>query len=257
MPKPLALTPKDCQGKRWRVPADLAHCQYHPIIPLHAGELAKAAASLPLALVRQGAQWQVVSVCGQHTQQNLFIKDGQWLGNYQPVWLATFPFQIMIVGDKGFVTFEQESGMLTEHGGEPFFDEAGQLTPAVAQCVDVLKATLGLQTATQKALAALHEAKVITPWPEEIKQIAGITIDGLYMVAEKALAQLPDEAFLKLRAAQALPIAYALNFSIQQAHLLHRLARMQGSLPTALPVSSTGELDLEFLNKGGTISFGG
>lgn len=256
MPKPLAIAPKDCQDKRWQPPANLSHLQTQALLPLHAGELAKAAATMPLALVKQGAQWQLVAVCGLHPQHNLYIKDGQWLGSYQPVWLATFPFQIMTVGDKGFVTFEQESGLLTEHGGEPFFDAAGQLTPAVAQRVDLLKATLGLQTATGKALAALQQAKLITPWPDAIKQAAGVVIDGLHMVDEKALAQLPDDVFLQLRTAQALPIAYALNFSIQQAHLLQRLARMQDNAPGALPTTGNGELDLEFLNNGGTISFG-
>lgn len=257
MPKPLALTPADCQGKRWRVPADLAHRQHHPLIPLHAGELAKAAASMPLALVKQGAQWQLVAICGQEVQHNLFIQQGKWLGSYQPQWLSSYPFDIVMVGDKGIATFDQDSGLLDTSGqGEPFFTEAGQPTPAVSQRIDVLKATIGLQIATQKAITALQQAKLITPWPDTIQQAAGVQIEGLHMVDEKALAQLSDDAFLQLRKAQALPIAYALNFSIQQVHLLQRLARMQGNAAAALPTSPNGELDLEFLNNNGTISFG-
>ena len=256
--KSITLTPKNCKGKRWRVPVDWMCLKQQALIPLHAGELSKAAASMPLALVRQGVSWLLVAVCGQQAQNNLFIHHGKWQGSYQPVWLSSYPFNIVLIGETGMVTFDEESGLLSNADqGEPFFNEAGQLTAAVSQRIEVLKASIGLQAATQKAIVALDQAGVIAPWPEAVKAAAGIQIDGLYRVDERAMAQLPDEVFLRLRKAQALPIAYALNFSIQQAHLLHRLARMQGSLPTALPVSSTGELDLEFLNKGGTISFGG
>ncbi|QJQ96035.1 hypothetical protein HIO72_12650 [Halomonas sp. PA5] len=37
----------------------------------------------------------------------------------------------------------------------------------------------------------------------------GLSIPGLHMIDEKAMAQLDDEAFLALRKAQALPVAYA------------------------------------------------
>ncbi|MCQ4322411.1 SapC family protein [Pseudomonas stutzeri] len=72
----------------------------------------------------------------------------------------------------------------------------------------------------------MARAKVIAPWPDTIQQAAGIRIEGLHMIDERALAQLDDTAFLALRNAQALPIAYAVNFSIQQTHLLARLARL-------------------------------
>ena len=224
----LALSPKDCEGKGWLVPHDLSHLQAHVLIPLHAGELAKAAASMPLAVVKQGAEWQLVGVCGLAEQRNLFINNGQWVGHYRPDWLSIYPFRIMSVGDKGFVVADTTSGLVVEGGGEPFFDESGQLSAAVAERVEMLKAKRGLQATTSKALEALHQAGVLTPWPENLKSSLGMAIDGLHMLDERALAQLDDEAFLKLRQAQALPVAYALNFSIHQAHLLLRLAKLHG-----------------------------
>lgn len=128
---------------------------------------------------------------------------------------------------KGLVTFERDSGLEDPHGaGEPFFDDEGQMRDAVATRVDALKANRPKQQATQKALKALASAKVITPWPEGLKEPLGMTIEGLYMIDEPAMAQLDDEAFLALRKAQALPIAYALNLSLPQMHLLGRLARL-------------------------------
>lgn len=257
MPKPLALNPADCHGKCWHVPVDITHLQQHALIPLHAGELAKAAASMPLALVKQGAQWQLVAVCGLQPLHNLFIKNGQWLGSHQPVWLCSYPFNMVLVGDKAIATFDQDCGLLDPRGlGEPFFTQANQLTPAVSQRIESLKATLGLQVATQKAITALEQAGLITPWPEPLKDSTGMQIEGLHMVNEKAMAQLPDEAFLPLRKAQALPIAYAVNLSIHQAHLLQRLSRLQGAPTKEPPNSPKADINLEFLNNAGTISFG-
>ena len=257
MPKILALSPKDCQGKSWRMPADLAHLQHQSLIPLHAGELAKAAASMPLALLKQGGKWQLVAVCGQQAQQNLFIKNGEWLGGYQPAFLSSYPFDIVTVGDKGIATFDEASGLLDMSGqGEAFFDDAGQFMPAVTQRIEVLKDNIGLQHATQKAVEALQQAGVIMPWPESITNSAKLTIQGLHMVDEKALSQLSDQAFLMLRAAQALPIAYALNFSIQQAHLLHRLARLRDYVPDEPKGMDHTVPSFQLLDNNGTFSFG-
>jgi len=227
MSQPLVLSPKECQGKTWYPPQDLAFAQYRSLIPLHAGELAKAAAAMPLAAVKERREWRLVGVCGLEPGHNLFVRRGQWLGHYRPEWLSSWPFEIVTAGEKGVVTFDRDSGLLASEGeGEPFFDAEGQMTEAVATRVEVLKAAHLKQQTTQKALSVLAKAKVITPWPEALKSHLDLSIDGLHMVDEKALAQLGDESFLTLRRAQALPIAYAVNLSIPQTHLLARLARL-------------------------------
>lgn len=227
MPNPLVLSPKECQGKTWHPPIDLSCAADKALIPLHAGELAKAAATMPLALIKENREWRLVGVCGIETGHNLFIKDGKWLGNYRPAWLSTWPFEIVTVGEKGLVTFDRDSGLLAEEStGEPFFDEQGQMTEAVSERVEALKAAHRKHQATQKALSALAKAKVITPWPEALHSQLGLSINGLHMIDEKALSQLDDATFLNLRQAQALSMAYALNLSIPQTHLLARLARL-------------------------------
>ena len=227
MPHPLVLSPKECQGKTWHPPQDVSFAADKALIPLHAGELAKAAATMPLALIKQSREWQLVGICGTEPDHNLFIKQGKWLGHYQPEWLATYPFQVVSVGEKHLVTFDRDCGLLDEgEAGDPFFDEEKQMTHAVATRVEALKSAHRKHQTTHKAIQALVKAKVITPWPEALQSQLGFTIDGLHMIDEKALTQLDDETFLQLRMAQALPIAYALNLSISQTHLLARLARL-------------------------------
>ncbi|GAA3898617.1 hypothetical protein GCM10022228_06600 [Halomonas cibimaris] len=227
MPTPLVLSPRECQSKTWHPPQDLAFAQHRSLIPLHAGELAKAAAAMPLAAVKEGREWRLMGVCGLENGYNLFIREGKWLGHYRPEWLSSWPFEIVSVGEKGLVAFDRDSGMLAGEGeGEPFFDAEGQMLDAVASRVEALKAIHRKQQTTQKALDALASAGILAPWPETLRDPLGLSIDGLYRVDEHALAQLDDESFLTLRRAQALPIAYAINLSIPQTHLLARLARL-------------------------------
>lgn len=231
MPNPLVLSPKECQGLTWHPPQDAGFAAHHPLISLHAGEIAKAASSMPLALFKAGREWLLVGVCGLEPGHNLFVRQGQWLGHYHPQWLSTWPFAVMQIGEKSIVTFDRDSGLLGAEDGEPFFDAESQPTGRAAEVIATLKASHGKQQRTRMALSALHDAGVLAPWPESLQSQLGMGIPGLHMVDEKALAQLDDETFLALRKAQALPIAYAVNLSLSQSHLLTRLARMNPARP--------------------------
>lgn len=226
----LVISSQECQGLAWHPPRDVSFAATHPLVPLHAGELAKAAATMPLAIVQEGGEWKLVGVAGLSQDHNLFIKDGQWLGQYKPQSLITWPFTVVNIGEKGVVTMDRNSGLLAtdadEPGAEPFFNAQGLPTPALETSLSALKANHAKQRATQRALAALNTANVITPWPENLTTPMGMHINGLHMINEKALSQLDDAAFLSLRKTQALPLAYALNLSLQQSHLLTRLARL-------------------------------
>lgn len=241
----LALSPKDCQPYRWLIPADMAFAQQQALLPLHAGEMGQVAASMPLALHHKAGQWQLVAVCGLSENHNLYIKDGQWLGQYRPLWLQTYPFAMMPVGDKAYAVFDRDSGLLQSNGeGEAFFDGNGQLTPATAERVALLQTHFGRQQRTQQAVDLLVKLKLLVPWPEELMKKTGQHVQGLHMVDEKALHQLDDASFLSLRKAQALPIAYAVNFSMAQQHLLARLQKINPPPATAM------NLDQVFSNAG-------
>lgn len=227
MANPLVVTPSECQGKTWHAPIDVGFACSRGVIPVHAGELAKAAVTMPIAVIRAARGWQLVAVCGLNPERNVFIQNGQWLGHYQPQWLSTFPFSVIRLGERGVLTFDRDSGLLADDGsGEPFFTEEGAMHSTVVAVLDRLKTSFGPQQATDKALTALQQAGLLMPWPERLQTSVGMQVPGLHMINEQAMMTLADEHFLALRKAQALPIAYALNLSIQQTHLLARLARL-------------------------------
>lgn len=237
MSNPLIITPKTCAGLSWFPPADVAFAARQPLIPLHAGELASAATTMPLAVLKEGRQWRLVGVCGVGEGHNLFVKQGKWLGAYRPQWLSTWPLQIIEIGEKGVLALDRESGVLGsgDDNGEAFFNGSDQPSPALAEKLERLKVSYAKQRTTQKALSALAKADLLVPWPKNVSEPLGLTIDGLHMVDEKALANLSDEDFLSLRRNQALPIAYALNLSLAQTHLLARLQRINGDHVSSAP----------------------
>lgn len=231
---PLVLSPTACRTLRWQPPQDLSFAAHRHLVPLHVGELAAAAASMPLALIQENQQWRLVGVCGNTPGHNLFIKEGVWLGHHRPDWLGTYPFEIMNLGEKNIVTFDRDSGLLADDvSGEPFFDEHDQMSEAVKRHVEALQARHGKYQSTRRTLKALARARIMSPWPEALKRQAGITGDDLYMIDERALAALDDEAYLELRRAGALPVAYALNLSLSQTHLLARLGQVNPYTPPA------------------------
>ena len=91
-------------------------------------------------------------------------------------------------------------------------------------------------------------------------------INGLFQIDEAALNQLSADALLDVRNAGALPIAYCQLLSMQHLPLLGQMieahskaeASAESQSQTALQqLASNGELDIEFLNKGGTFNFAG
>lgn len=220
-----------------------------------------AASSTPIAIVREDHKYVLAAVCGIQRDKNLLVSaDGRWLGDYTPAWLKTWPFETLSVGEKAFVVFNTDSGLLDESGaGEPFFDAQGKMMPEVEQRVEILRRIHPKHVATERALQALAKAKVLTPWSPKMRERLGMTIENLYMVDERALAELDDATFLGLRQAQALGIAYAVNQSVWQSRVLwERLQQVGASGGTGgvTSLAGKGELDLEFLNDSDTIKFG-
>ncbi|WNL43446.1 SapC family protein [Halomonas sp. PAMB 3264] len=227
MATPLALGPRECEGKTWHPPQDVTFAASRALMPLHGGELSRAAVSMPLALIQQRDRWQLVGVCGLTSGRNLFVREGQWLGNYRPEWLVTWPFEVDAQGDSHRIVFNRDSGFESSRGaGEPFFDDRGGMSAAVTSRVQALRETFSHHCVTQNASSALAAAGVITPWPASLKRCFGMTLEGLYMIDETALAELDESSFLALRKARALPIAYALNLSLAQVRTLAQLARL-------------------------------
>lgn len=128
---------------------------------------------------------------------------------------------------------DEDSGLVAdaEERGENFFTADGRPAPAVEQALEYLRQIEGNRTATDLAMASLAEAGVIEVWPLEA-EVDGkrSAVKGLHRINEAALNALDDEAFLKLRKAGALKLAYAQLMSMAQLARFAQLAQLKQQL---------------------------
>lgn len=264
MPNFVALSRNLHAGKRWLRHSSYRFAAQDAVIPLVAQELPKAIMSLPVGFVATGGGFVPVAVQGLAPGQNLFVApDGRWLAAYTPAAYRGYPFQLAHAENgQQVLCFDEESGLISDGPqGEPFFDEDSNPSKGVAEVMNFLTQIQANRVLTDRVCALLQHHGLIQPWPLKVQEAGGERIvEGLYRIDEAALNALPADAVVALRNGGALPMAYCQLLSMQHLARLAPLAQAHAEAQAAqaqpLPQTPAGDLDLEFLNKGGTISFG-
>lgn len=256
MPQITALTPEHHAHKRWKRYSSYAFARDRTVAPLVGAELARAALTLPIVFLQQGETWLPFALMGLAQDTNLLVApDGRWLAGYVPAALRGHPFELARAQDDQWVLCVDESSELIVDGpeGESFFDADNKPTPAVNEILDFLGQVARNRDVTEKACAALARHGCLRPCPIIVKTDSGDKqIDGLHQIDESALNQLDDAAFLELRHLGALPIAYLQTLSLQH---LPRLAELAEARTRTTPPARNGNIDLSFLDQGGTLKF--
>lgn len=246
-------------SQRWQRYTSYAFAVHEAVMPLAAAELPKATMGLPLAFIEQHGAFVPVAVLGLQAGSNLFVgTDGRWAGSYIPAALRGHPFRLAQTEEgQQVLCIDEDSGLVTGGpAGERFFSDDGKPAQATLDILNFLTQTEQSRAAAAVACAALARHQLIRPWPITVKNDVGEQqIAGLFQVDEAALNQLAGEALQELARAGALAVAYCQLLSMQHLPLLGQLAqaRAQAAAPVVLP---KGDLDLEFLNRSDTISFG-
>jgi len=245
---------------RWQRYTSYAFAQAEAIVPLVISELPKAIMSLPVAFICQEGVYVPVAVLGLKPGQNLLVdQSGKWLGGYVPATLRGYPFLLVQHSDQLVMCVDEESGLVNDsQAGELLFGDDGKITESVQAVLDFLVHIQQSRAHTEVACAALERHGCIRPWAITHKLDAQKErkIEGLFQIDESALNALADDAFLELRQAGALLLAYCQLLSVQHLPLLAHLAEARTSAP--VPVTNNGkDIDLSFLSDGGVFNFSG
>jgi hypothetical protein len=257
------VSPVRHSSSYWHPMASYAWTAREAVVGLVAPEMARAALHMPVAFVQYHDQYLLAAVLGLEAGTNLFVGEGgRWTGGYVPALLRGRPFTLLPSSDGKKVLCVDEAagrvGSAEQPGGQPFFAGEGKLAAPVQQLLDFLSQIESARQPTLDACAALHAKGLLVPWSIEIKTDTGPRmLEGLYRVDEAAMNALPDDAYLELRRAGAIAVAYAQLMSMPQlAGLGERAsARLAAAARIAPPVTSTGDLDLSFLERGDTLRF--
>lgn len=246
-------------GKRWQRYTNYAFAAQDVLVPLIAQELSKVMMHMPIAFMSTETGFVPVAVLGLVPGKNLFVApDGRWLTGYVPALYRGYPFQVLC-SDKGehMLCINEDSGLITEGPtGESFFDEDGQLAKSVRDLMGFFKKIMIGHTGSVQCCQVLQKHGLIQPWTVTLQtdDAGEHQVKGLFRINGEALDTLAAEALHELKQSGALTLAYCQLFSMQHLPVLGQLMQAHARVvPSSTP---SEELDLEFLNNGGTISFG-
>jgi hypothetical protein len=241
MPKFATISRERHVNKKWLRYSNFGFAAGEIIAPIVGAELARAALAMPCAFLQQSGRYTLVAVLSIIAGRNMFVApDGRWLGPYVPAVFRLYPFRALPTeqDDTAVLCVDEESKLVVDgsSAGEEFFDAQGNPAPVLKPAFEAGMALERSRKSTELAVEALAQAGVIRPWEIKVKTAEGERpIDGLHRVDEAALHALSDEAFLKLRKAAALPIAYTQMLSMTQLGVLEYLARVRTQAAAAPP----------------------
>lgn len=233
----VAVTPETFRNKYWKRFETYEFAAKDSVAPLVAAEIGSAARTMPMAFFKQQDRFVLVGVLSLIPGRNLYVSpQGKWLGAYVPSCFRGYPFRLAKAEDRQdlVLCIDQDAGLISDQAGEPFFDDQDQVAEPVKAVLDFLSRVHQGWAPTNRAVEALADAGLICDWPVKIKTREGEQpVTGLYMIDETKLNQMEDDAFLAVRSAGALPIAYAQLVSMGNIQMLARLADVQARQPKA------------------------
>ena len=244
---------------RWTKYTDYRFAASQMLVPVIGAELARAAAHMPVAFVSSEAGYLPMALLGLEQGRNLFIDEqGRWLAEYVPAALRGQPFALgRGKGGQLMLCIDENSPLVGGAGGETFFTAQGEATDDVRKTMDFLHRLEQGRAATAVACEALARQGCLAPLVFAVKDKAGgeRRLEGLFQADEAALDKLDGEAFLALRAAGAIALAYGQLLSLQKLPLLPRLAARIPQDGGAQALMAGKDIDLSFLEKDGTFGF--
>jgi len=197
------------------------------LFPVSVHEFCRASTEFPVVFVKDSetGQFKAVILLGLVPGENLYAGVGASQPNYLPQVLQNYPL-VLLADPKNAGQFtiglHTTSGLVNESAGQLLFDAQGQETPFLHQRKQALIQTFEQQQVTDAFAALLAELQLLQAQSFSV-EIQGLTtqLNGIYIVNESALAQLPAAQFADLRQRGFLPSIYA---QLNSLHQFNRLA---------------------------------
>ena len=108
------------------------------VAPILAGELRQALTQFVMGFIKREERYHLVALLGRaaHSHHYIHPEDGRWLGTYVPAHFRGYPFAVARRQDSDEMVLQVHADHLLQQGGEPLFDEQGELTESVRQKVE-------------------------------------------------------------------------------------------------------------------------
>ncbi|MEJ2685970.1 MAG: SapC family protein [Gammaproteobacteria bacterium] len=184
-------------------------------VPLAGVEFQEAARDYPIIFTGTGADTLAVALLGLHNGRNLYLgDDGGWLRNaHVPAFVRRYPFALARDGESEDFTvcIDDSHGGFDTESGEALFDEQGEQTDFLRQCISFLTEYQGHLDRTKAFAARLDELGLLQSRELQVAGPQGqsFVLRDLRVVDERKLAELDDATVLELYRSGTLSWIYA------------------------------------------------
>lgn len=204
------------------------------VVPILAGELRQVLTQFVMGFIKREERYYLVALLGRaaHSHHYIHPEDARWLGTYVPAYFRGHPFAVARREGTEEVVLQVHADHLLKQGGEPLFDDAGELAKPVKQQLEFLGECHRNRQKTDAACQKLAEAGVLRPWQSGVD---GPDVKGLYQTDEAAINNLAPDEFSLLQG-MPLAIAYGQLFSMAQHEQLAQRAALHEKLSTSEPI---------------------
>ena len=104
-------------SKGWRRLTDFNFVASETIVPITASEFSQAVSTMPIGFIEQAGSFMPVVLMAIRKGRNVFVgPSGQWLGNYMPAILRSYPFSMVrgAGGETDCLGIDEDSGRVVD-----------------------------------------------------------------------------------------------------------------------------------------------
>ncbi|TMO59809.1 SapC family protein [Pseudoalteromonas aurantia] len=198
------------------------------LMPVVAHEFARVATEFPMAFVKntETGQFQAVAMFGLEPGENLFIENGKWTAGFAPLAATRYPFGLVKhpEEDQFGIVIDEASSLVGEEQGNALFKD-GEETDYLKARKEALVNFIEFSRVTEAFTQYLADKELLVQQTLTV-DIKGEKkdINGIYLVDERKLNELSDEAHLELRKRGYLAPIFAF---LTSTHQVARLARLK------------------------------
>ena len=191
-------------------------------------EFVEACKEYPIVFAAVGKRRVPVALVGLRDNENLYVgADGKWDAAYIPAFVRRYPFVLADKGDREFVVcVDEASAAFNTENGTPLFDAKGKNTPFLDGALAFLNAYQAQFVRTEKFVDQIEELGLFTEMAAktELKDGRSFVFNGLYIIDEKKLLELPEAKAAELLKSGQAGWIYAHLMSLSNlSHLVDRI----------------------------------
>jgi hypothetical protein len=226
------------QGLKVRVNCGVEVAATQQIVKLRVNEVGRAAGNFPIFFTRSAQDGALVlsALTSFESQQNMFVKDGQWQSTYQPSAIKTFPFFLMRSKSdaKSYtIGIDEKNQVFSREHGELLFEENGKASMQLSRAKVLLEADIQNDIHTfqfgkeLEQMGLLKSIDLVVQYQDGTNQ----SITGLITIDEDKINALSAEQLHGLNQQGYLVQIHALLISIYQLNSIIQKQNSHIDLP--------------------------